>query len=99
MSRIRCAISPPTVWAFATLTDSTLPQNLLGGIVSILSIFPANERITSQDRILSFENSSTPYGMSVAMAASSVGATLRLCTPSKGITMKKKNFAPSIIFW
>jgi hypothetical protein len=24
---------------------------------------------------------------------------LRLCTPSKGITMKKKNFSPSIIFW
>lgn len=62
-------------------------------------MFPVHERPKENDRILSFENVLTPYGASVALAGAAVGATLRLCSPAKGITSKCRAFPPDIIFW
>lgn len=56
-----------------------LRQNLIqGGLVSLLSIFPPAEKPTSSDRILSFENTSSPYGFCVALAAAASGTAVSL---------------------
>ena len=81
-------------------TFSISHRNIVdGGVVSILSMFPHDQRPKEGDRILSFENVLSPYGQAVAVAGAAVGATLRLCSPSKGITSKCRTFAPDMIFW
>lgn len=98
--RVRCLEFVAQILFTAKMLTHALFQHLLqGGLISLMSIFPPNDKPTSADSILSFESTSTPYGLSVAMMCAAVGATFRLCTPQKGIVARCKASAPSIIFW
>lgn len=81
-----------------TMVDLTNKNLINGGVLSLLSVLPGEHRFTAADRILSFEHPSTPWGLTVALSAVSTGATLRLCSPSRGIVTKCRAFAPSVIF-